>query len=58
MSLSIDDVLRDDWQRVHGYQEEVSCDSCPETRLVRFLAGEPEDTNELDCQCGGRFGVR
>jgi hypothetical protein len=50
--------MKDAWEQEHGYNQEVFCDNCPESAVVRFWEGEAVYASDLDCECGGRFEVQ
>jgi hypothetical protein len=57
MTTTPDELLQDAYEEKHGYDQEVTCDNCPEVAVVRFWEGEAVYASDLDCDCGGRFRV-
>lgn len=48
-------VIGEPTEGEQSYDVECVCSNCADVALVRFLAGEPIDQNDLICHCGGEL---
>lgn len=55
MSTTVDELMRDDWDRTHPYDAEVICE-CGEAWTIRCIDGEPLESDVLRCNVCGEEG--
>lgn len=57
MTWTADDVMVDQADREHGYEQEVRCIQCGDGFIRRFWEGEPVDESSMTCHCGGELEI-
>lgn len=55
MTTTVDELMADDWNRLHPYDAEVTCE-CGEAWTIRCVDGEPINPDAALCAVCGKWG--